>query len=172
MGRHTGTEPYKSIRPVPLMRANVRELLGEGPKFRGEISLGNTVVRLKRRRAVAEEVHRRKNYCTGSSSRSLSPLPSFLSFSSFSLPSLPLPSPPFREHATCCRECQLAPLEASRTLVAVLVFPFSRSPGRRRGRERRRRDVSFGRVFGETSLTRAHGDGLRERRTGPVPCSL
>lgn len=149
------------------MRANVRELLGEGPKFRGEISLGNTVVRLKRRRAVAEEVHRRKNYCTGSSSRSLSA--SFLP-SSPSPPS-PCPAPPlppFREHATCCRECQLAPLEASRTLVAVLVFPFSRSPGRRRGRERRRRDVSFGRVFGETSLTRAHGDGLRERRTGPV----
>lgn len=153
------------------MRANVRELLGEGPKFRGEISLGNTVVRLKRRRAVAEEVHRRKNYCTGSSSRSLSAsfLPLLLLLLLAVLPPLPLP---FREHATCCRECQLAPLEASRTLVAVLVFPFSRSPGRRRGRERRRRDVSFGRVFGVTSLTRAHGDGLRERRTGPVPCSL
>lgn len=151
---------------MPLMRASVRELLGEGPKFRGEISLGNTVVRLKRRRAVAEEVHRRKNYCTGSSSRSLSA--SFLPL----LLLLLLALLPFREHATCCRECQLAPLEASRTLVAVLVFPFSRSPGRRRGRERRRRDVSFGRVFGETSLTRAHGDGLRERRTGPVPCSL
>lgn len=38
----------------------------------------------------------------------------------------------------------------------------------RRGRENDD-DVSFGRVFGETSLTRAHGDGLRERRAGPAP---
>lgn len=77
---------------MPLMRANVRELLGEGPKFRGEISLGNTVVRLKRRRAVAEEVHRRKNYCTGSSSRSLSA--SFLPLLLLLLLAL-FPPPPF-----------------------------------------------------------------------------
>lgn len=120
------------------------ETLGGGPKFRGEISLGNTVVRLKRRRAVAE-VHRRKNYCTGSSSRSLS-APSFLPFLLLLSPS-PFSFP--REHATCRQECRLAPLEASRTLVAVLVFPFSRPPGDEDDDD----DVSFGRVFGETSLT-------------------
>jgi len=136
------------------------ETLGEGPKFRGEISLGNTAVRLKRRsRGGPSE----KKLLHGKFlSFSLSPI-----FPSFS----PAPSPfsfP-REHATRCRECRLAPLEASRTLVAVLVFPFSRPPG---DEDENDDDVSFGRVFGETSLTRTHADGIRERRAGPDSCSL
>jgi len=41
------------------------ETLGKDSKFRGEISLGNTVVRLKWRHAVAKEVHRRKKLLHG-----------------------------------------------------------------------------------------------------------
>lgn len=124
----------------------------EGPKFRGEISLGNTVVRLKRRRA--EEVHRKKNYCTGSSSRPLSS-----SFLPLHLPLFVTPSSLPPEHATCCRECRLAPLEASRTLVAVLVFPFSRQPGDEDEDEYDDATTSFSVVCLEKPL-------LRERTTG------
>lgn len=94
------------------------ETLEEGSKFRGEISLGNTVVRLKRRGGGPSE----KKITAREVPLVLSPLSSFRS-----CPSSPLSFP--REHATCCRECRLATLEASRTLVAVLVFPFSHPPG-------------------------------------------
>lgn len=104
---------------------------------RGEISLGNTVVRLKRRRAsrlVRRRVHRRKNYRSAQVPPVL--LPSFASLSSPRLTSA---------SATRCRECRLAPLEASRTLVAVLVFPFSRPPRTRTGTTTKTTSLSLAR---------------------------
>lgn len=75
----------------------------------------------------------------------------FLSFSSL------------RKRTTRCQECRLASLEASRTLVELLLFPFSRPPPSRDDDEDD--DVSFGCVW-RHPLLREHirESGLRERQ--------
>lgn len=105
--------------------------LGGGPKFRGEISLGNTVVRLKRRRASREGGPSEKKLLHGKFlSFSILPL-SFLSSSLFAL------SPRARDLLPGM------PISATRGVTyprsPFSCFLFLAHPRRTRTRERRRR---------------------------------